>query len=341
MIEQITFLIIGFSVFGAAILLFAYVFFLRDMQKTQVGLISCIVLLAALIGLQLHHLRFLQSGADLFGSPVYLTLLVTTPPAFYFFSREILLPDRKKSILMLAHFLPVAASFFLPANIVAPLAFVIGAGYSVWLARVVYGMRRQSRRFRFEMFFFGFFALLAVMVLVLVASIPYIDPSVFYLTYANFIGIAFLLVVSALIVFPELLEDISDAATAAYANTTLRDVDINDTLHRLDVLMNQDKIFQNENLNLGLVAGALGLGSHQLSELINTQFGYGFSRYIREQRVAEAKRLLRLDTNASVLSISLTTGFKSQSNFYAAFKEITGDAPGSYRKKVSSRTFDS
>ena len=325
---------IGFSIFSAAILLFAYLFFLQDMQKSLAGRVSCALLLAALTGLQWQHLQFLQTGQALFESRSYLLLLLMAPPAFYFFSREILLPGRRKSLLMLVHFVPLLASYYVPAAIIAPLAFLVGAGYAIWLARVAYGMREQSHRFRFEKFFFAFFALLAVLVLALGAAIPVIDPAIFYIAYANFTGIAFVLIVAALIIFPELLSDISDAATVTYANSTLRDVDIDDALRRLDILMTQEKIYQNENLNLGLLAEATGLNSHQLSELINTQFGHGFSRYVREQRVAEARRLLVEDPQASILSISLATGFRSQSNFYAAFKEITGQAPGVYREST-------
>ena len=78
------------------------------------------------------------------------------------------------------------------------------------------------------------------------------------------------------------------------------------------------------------------LSSHQLSELINSKFGIGFPRYVREQRVREAKRLLGEDATSSVLAISLATGFKSQSNFYTAFREITGEAPGTFRKHLQS-----
>jgi len=84
-----------------------------------------------------------------------------------------------------------------------------------------------------------------------------------------------------------------------------------------------------------MVAEAMGLSSHQLSELINVQFGMSFSRYIREQRIQAAKALLAREPDSSILSISLETGFKSQSNFYAAFKEITGQSPGGYRKSLS------
>ena len=338
MIEQVTLLMIGFSVLSASVLLLAYAFFLPDMRKTTAGIVACIVLLAALAGLQWHHLQYLLHDAALFGARLYLVLLVSTPPAFYFFSRELLLPDNRKSILDLLHCIPPVASLFLPAGVIAPIAFLIGAGYSIWLARLVYGMREQSRRFRFEMFFFALFAILAVLVLGLGATLPYANPGAFYVAYANSIGIAFVLVVAALIIFPEIMGDIAEAAKATYANSTLGGIDVDDALRRLDRLMVEDKLFQNENLNLKLVAEAMELSGHQLSELINSQFGHGFSRYVREQRVAEAKRLLREDARSSILSVSMTTGFKSQSSFYAAFKEITGQAPGRFREQAHSNT---
>jgi len=91
-----------------------------------------------------------------------------------------------------------------------------------------------------------------------------------------------------------------------------------------------------ETLNLALLAEQLSLTQHQLSELINTEFQQGFSRYIRQQRIEEAKQLLLADPDTSVLAIGLSVGFSTQSNFYAAFRDIVGVAPGQYRKMHSS-----
>lgn len=331
-VHIVTLLVIGFSVFAAAILLLAYLFFLANMQKTIAGKTACAVLLLALVGLQLYHLSFLLfSVGDLFDHRPYVVLLLATPPAFYFFSREILLPDSTWSLWQLAHVIPAMLGSFMPVNVVAPVAFTIGAGYSIWFARIVYGMRRHVRRFHFEMFFFGFFAVLAVLVLVLFILVPYLDASVFYIAYANFTGVALLLIIAALIVFPEMLDEITDVARITYARTTLNDVDIDAKVRGLEQAMSEDKLYQNENLNLNMLADAIGLSGHQMSELINTRFGTGFSQYVRERRIAEAKRLLSEDKDASILSISLATGFRSQSNFYAAFRDIVGMAPGAYR----------
>ena len=325
-------LAIGFSVVAAAVLLVAYLFFIRDMRKTPSSMLACTLLLLSLVTLQLAHWHFLHTGAELFEYRWYVAALLFTPPAFYFFSRELLQPDTRPALSDLVHFLPISLSFTIPTSYVVPLALTIGAGYTIWIVRVVIGIRRQVRRFWFEVFFFSFFALLAVVVLALAIASPMLSTSVFYFAYANMTGLAFSLVVGALISFPELLSDISAAAERAYASSTLRNIDTEQRLADLERVMREDRIYQNENLNLSLLAEALDLTPHQLSELINTRFDVGFSRFIRERRVAEAKRLLKEDRSASVLSISLTTGFKSQSNFYTAFKEITGKSPGEFRK---------
>ncbi|GAB6418818.1 hypothetical protein bcgnr5380_63250 [Bacillus cereus] len=58
----------------------------------------------------------------------------------------------------------------------------------------------------------------------------------------------------------------------------------------------------------------------------------GLPRYVRERRVAAAKSMLVAEPNASILAVGMDTGFKSSSTFYAAFKEVTGQSPGDYRK---------
>lgn len=331
-IEIFTLLIIGYSVFAAGVLLLAYLFFLPNMQKTVAGKLACAVLLSALSGLQFYHFGFLATGiSELFEHRVYVVLLLITPPAFYFFSRELLLPEPGWSPWQLLHAVPVLLSGLMPINLLLPAAFTIGAGYSIWLARVVYGMRRHVGRFRFEMFFFGFFAIVAVLVLVLFVLVPYLDESVFFIAYSNFTGVALLLIVAALIVFPELLEDITEVARITYARSTLGEVDVEAKLRELEQAMTAGRLYQDEDLTLKSAAEAVGLSGHQLSELINTRFGKGFSRYVRECRIAAAKRLLREDSDASILSISMETGFRSQSNFYAAFKDLTGMSPGQFR----------
>src|SRR5690606_40645634 len=87
-------------------------------------------------------------------------------------------------------------------------------------------------------------------------------------------------------------------------------------------------LYRDENLSLSRLAELVGLNAHQLSELINTHFQLGFSRLLRQHRVAAARRMLVAEPRASVLSVGLSVGFGSQSTFYVAFKDEDGMAPG-------------
>ena len=329
----ISILSIGFSAGSALVLFIAYQFFLNNVNKSKAAVISCALLLIAVVGIQVSHLGFFISDANPLQSQLYRFWLFLVAPMFFFFSRFILLPEAKIPSIMLLHFIPLLASFFLPVDIAIPLIFMVGSAYCLWLASMIYGLRAQRKRFNIEIFFFGLFSVQAVVVLIFGFSIPYIDVTFFYLIYTNSIGLAFFLIVAALIVFPDLLAELAEVAKISYSATTLVDVNVHDKLSKLEKLMETPEVYQNEQLNLALLAEEAGLTSHQLSELINVHYGMGFSRFIRERRIDVAKRLLVEEPDASVLSISLETGFQSQSNFYAAFKEITGEPPGSYRKR--------
>lgn len=330
-------LLSGFSIFASLILLLAYLWFLPDMRKTFHSKLACIALLTGLMLLQFAHSLYFSSQIALLQYRAYGVLLAAIPPSFYFFSRSILfVGDESQSVPRnLVHLIPVLCALILPIAYLPAFAFMFGTFYTFWFANVVYKMRSHTKRFRYELFFFGLFAAMALGALILGLLLPTLDPNIFYTSYANAISTALLLIVAALIFFPELLSDILLVSELAYAKSHLKDVDIETKLVELEKLIVLDKHYQHENLSLSGLADLMHLSTHQLSELINSHFGYGFPKYMREQRIKQAKRMLIDEPNASVLSISLDTGFKSQSNFYTAFKEVTGISPGNFRKENS------
>ena len=333
MLAIISFLMIGFSVIATPILFVAYVFFLHNINKTAFAIISCALLLTGLSILQLEHLNFLRFGSDPIDSAYYLFCLFLTPASFYFFSRAILLPDSNFRPYLLIHFAPALVVFVLRREVAMPILFSLGLGYCLWFTNIVYGLRKDRQRSHLEIFFFGLFSLIAGVVLILVFSLPYMDHGYFYHFYIHGIGVAFVLIVAALLSFPNLLSELTEAAKLRYSSSSLTGIDTEAAAEKLESLMRKDKIYQNEGLNLASVAELMALSPHQISELINTRFGKSFSRYIREHRIEAAKQLLVNEPDSSVLAISLQTGFKSQSNFYAAFKDITGQSPKAFREK--------
>jgi AraC-like DNA-binding protein len=70
--------------------------------------------------------------------------------------------------------------------------------------------------------------------------------------------------------------------------------------------------------------------------LLNQHLNQSYSQFVRQHRLNEAATLLREAPDQSVLSIALQTGFRSQSTFYTAFRDVHGCTPGAYRKAQGS-----
>jgi len=332
MLNLVSILNIGFSIVITIVLLICYLFFLESNNKKLSSLVSCALFLVAISALQIEHLQFFQNNAQPLDSAYYRALLFVVPPMFYFFSRFVLFPEYRLKPFSILHFLPLAAVLLLERDFAVPLAFLIGTGYCFWLSNLLYRLRNHRNRFEIEFFFFALFSIFAFGVLVVGFSASFIDDAYFYQFYANGIAFAFMLVTAALIIYPDLLNELTEVVKLSYTTSTLKGVNIEQNKEKLTELMQKSAIYQNENLNLATLAKAMDLSSHQLSELINTEFGVSFSQYLREVRIERAKYLLKNELNSSILSISMETGFKSQSNFYAAFKDLTGQSPGNYRK---------
>lgn len=331
MYEQAALVLIGFSWVAAAVLLTAGLSMPAAIAQSRFVRAFGAILLFGLTALQVAHFRQLTGQADLFGSPAYVVLLALVAPAFYlcFLGVLQLEPSRRQ----LLWFLPALIVPWLPPGLAVPLTFVLGVGFATHLAMLVRRLKAQRQRFRIEMASFTAQAVIALAILPLGAAAPWLGVRVFVLAYASLIGIAFALALYVLLRFPDLGSKAAEAVATAYAVSSLTKVDREQAVTRLKRLMEDEQVYTDESLNLAGVAKAVDLTPHQLSELINTQFGVGFSRWVRQHRVVAAQRMLLAEPNASVLSIGLSVGFTSQSNFYAAFREITGDVPGRYRRQ--------
>lgn len=326
--------LIGFSIGAAALLLIAQMTIYRGVEQTWLSRGAGVVLLLGLVALQVAHAAHLRHGVTLFEARWYVALLYLVAPAFFLFFRGALQVPGPEHAGRLLHFLPVLIGPWLDPRFAVPLAFLIGTGYALRLAQLVLRMRAQRKRFRLELAVFAAFAAVALAILGFGLVAPWYAPQAFFVAYATLIGLAFWLALLLLLRFPDLVAQAAEAMRAAYAVSTLARIDRDAALARLHTRMAQDRLYTDEALNLARVAEAVELTPHQLSELVNTHFGVGFSRYLRERRVEAARRMLVDEPNASVLSIGLAVGFTSQSNFYAAFRDITGEVPGRFRKSA-------
>jgi transcriptional regulator GlxA family with amidase domain len=136
-----------------------------------------------------------------------------------------------------------------------------------------------------------------------------------------------------LLINPDVASKAQEAVAISYAQSALGKIDVEAASARLKRLFEDEHLYRDEDLGLAKLARRVELSPHQLSELLNTRFGESFARYVRRHRVAAAQKMLIDEPRASVLSVGLSVGFGSQSTFYAAFKDETGEVPGEYRRK--------
>ena len=102
---------------------------------------------------------------------------------------------------------------------------------------------------------------------------------------------------------------------------------------RLLQLMEEEKFFTMEDLNLQSLSASLMIKPHQLTSLLNDRFGKNFNSFTNSFRISEAKSLLLQNPEKSITEIAFSVGFNSKSSFYTYFSRDTGKSPGEYRKK--------
>jgi AraC-like DNA-binding protein len=112
-------------------------------------------------------------------------------------------------------------------------------------------------------------------------------------------------------------------------------------LAALERLMTVERIYRQEGLSIGILAGKLKLPEYRLRRLINQRLGHrNFNAYLNHYRVEDAKFGLADPTQAEVpiLTIAMDAGFQSLRAFNRAFRVETGMTPSEYRERANART---
>jgi AraC family transcriptional regulator len=91
-----------------------------------------------------------------------------------------------------------------------------------------------------------------------------------------------------------------------------------------------------QELTLSDLAKIAGLSLHHFARMFKQTLGVAPYRYVLQRRVERAKLMLRT-ARASLVDISLSAGFYSQSHFTSTFGRMVGATPtefqGSNRKR--------
>jgi len=124
-----------------------------------------------------------------------------------------------------------------------------------------------------------------------------------------------------------------EAGTEAPSDTPIPpSTEDREVMERLEHIMQKDRLYRDENLNLTRLSRRLGLPSRQISNAINRSANMNVSQYVNQLRIREACRLLE-ETEQSVTSIMLDAGFQTKSNFNREFRRITGLSPVAWRER--------
>jgi len=134
--------------------------------------------------------------------------------------------------------------------------------------------------------------------------------------------------------YPFLLNIIKlEAYRDYYLKSSIEDANAERVFSALEQLMNEERLFTDNELTIKKTAKRLKVSTIQLSEVLNIYYRKTFSLYVKEKRLNYSLRLLAERPELTILDIALECGFNSKSSYYSSFKEMIGEPPLQYRKK--------
>ncbi len=119
----------------------------------------------------------------------------------------------------------------------------------------------------------------------------------------------------------------------SYSKSYLNGLDLESLGKQLTAMMEQEKIYCDEELSLPRLSDSLGVTPHQLSQFLNQHYNKNYNNFINSYRIGDAQKLLVDEPDRNTLSIALAVGFNSYSAFHSAFRKVTGISPAEYRKR--------
>lgn len=106
--------------------------------------------------------------------------------------------------------------------------------------------------------------------------------------------------------------------------------DENSLASKIEHYFKVEKGFLNSRLKLSDVASAVGSNRSYVSHYFNQELGSTFFDYVNNLRIEYACELLK-NTNDSIDSIAMSSGFNSPSTFYRVFQQVKSCTPSNFR----------
>lgn len=105
------------------------------------------------------------------------------------------------------------------------------------------------------------------------------------------------------------------------------------TMEMIEMVMNEQKLYLSQDLNIKQLATAMGVTQKKLLATFKQHpQSISFNDYVNQKRVNHACILLKEHPEYTVEAIAADSGFSSPITFYRWFEKITGMKPKEYRK---------
>lgn len=120
----------------------------------------------------------------------------------------------------------------------------------------------------------------------------------------------------------------------------LTDIEIKELKSSLNTLIQEQKVYLDDELTLVSLAENLNTSSNNLSWLLNNVLDTNFYDYINQFRVSAFIEKLNKNEHErqTLFALSLEVGFKSKSTFNKAFKANLNDTPSNYIKRMKTKS---
>jgi AraC-like DNA-binding protein len=336
------------------LILALHLFFVKARIKLSAHLLGINYLL---YGCQSFLLIMLISGIDsTFASVLRPSIAMMLGPVLYLYFLSVKRKEAKFKLVDYVHFLP-SVLLFLAISERSPVLFLIDyiiiSSFSIYLILMILPMRGGADIFKH----LGTDAKLAhrwlcVLAIMMAISIV-IETAVFFeikagktpnKSIALFAGTSLFLVMNAIVAFAalrrsELFEWMYEFGLQNIVSKLDKQPLLSEhkeTYDRWQALVEAEELYKNEfGITLSQAARKLQIPARQLSNAINQHYGKSFSQYLNDQRVNEAKRLIKQHPEFSMLDVMYASGFSSKSNFNKEFQRVLGIAPTQYRISIN------
>ncbi|MBT8272747.1 MAG: AraC family transcriptional regulator [Bacteroidia bacterium] len=103
-------------------------------------------------------------------------------------------------------------------------------------------------------------------------------------------------------------------------------------------LLNEEKIYKNNEMSLELLSEKLGTSRHNTSQVINAHFDMNFFELINKYRIDEAVNMINQDklNELNIIDIAYEVGYNNKVTFNKSFKKIHAITPSQYIKSLRS-----